>query len=174
MKLVNKVNGCIFGYDHQRLFKGKLLSDENGWVEGILKTLDEESEGEKRFVFGPFYPEKVMELFEISLTANNEVLNYHIEKEATDYKGQVLTMDQPSAQLYGLCSLIVQSPELDSENNFGKVKQLEREIEEFKNRMDLYGQAFYVATIQDRDRIMKVVADSYHVRSNIKELLKRL
>lgn len=174
MKLINRVNGCIFGYNHQRLFKGRLLSDENGWVEGIIESLDEESEGEKRFVFGPFYPGKVMELFELSLTANNEVLNYHIEQEGIDYKGQVLTMGEPNTQLYGLCSLIMRSSELASENNLGEIEQLECEIEEFKNKMDFYGRAFYQDSTENKDRVMKVVADTYHVRTDIKELLKRL
>lgn len=174
MKQVNKVNGYIFGYDHQRLFKGRLLSDEQGWVEGIIESLDNGKLGEKRFVFGTFYPGKVIELFELSLTTNNSTLNFHIEKEGIDYKGQVLTMDEPSAQLYGLCSLIVRDPELDSENNLGDVEQLEHEIEVFKSGMDLYGRAFYQASIEDKDRIMKVVADSYRVGSDIKELLKRL
>lgn len=174
MKMINKVNGCIFGYDHQRLFKGKLLSVENGWVEGIIESLDKENEGEKSFVFGTFYKEKVMELFELSLTGSNTVLNYHIEKDGIDYKGQVFTMDQPSKELYGLCSLIVRSLELDCENPLSEVKQLEHEMEESKNSMDLYGQAFYQESIQNKDRIMKVVADSYHVRSDIKRLLKKL
>lgn len=174
MKLINKVNGCIFGYDHQRLFKGRLLSDEQGWVEGIIESLDNRKLGEKRFVFGPFYPGKVMELFELPLTTNNSTLNFHVEKEGVDYKGQVLTMDEPGTQLYGLCSLIVRNSELDSENNLGDVEQLEHEIEVFKSGMDLYGRAFYQASIEDKDRIMKVVADSYRVGSDIKELLKRI
>ncbi len=173
MKLINKVNGCIFGYDHQRLFKGRLLLDENGWVEGITESLEKEEDDEKRFVFGTFYPGKVMELFELPLKGNATTLNFHMENHGIDYKGEVLTMEQPSTQLYGLCTVIVRIPELEVNDIFEEVEKLELEIEEMKNNMDVYGQAFYQGFIENKNRMMKVVEDSYRVRSDIKELLKR-
>lgn len=64
-------------------------------------------------------------------------------------------------------------PELEVNDIFEEVEKLELEIEEMKNNMDVYGQAFYQGFIENKNRMMKVVEDSYRVRSDIKELLKR-
>lgn len=169
MKFVYKVNGCIFG-DHQRLFKMRLLSNETGWVEGILESLDQQTDEEPRFVFGVFYPNKVIELFELPLIDNDVTLNFHIEKECIDYKGHVLDMRKTDKELYGLCSLIIR----DAEDKLDDEENLENRIREVKNKMDLYGKSFYYDAIKNQERILNVVADSYQVRFDIKELLKKL
>lgn len=173
MKLINKANGCIYGCHHQRIFNMKLLLDDKGWVEGFIDSFNNEKGEERRFVFGVFYPEKVIELFKLPLNGNNIPLNLHLEKCSINYKGQVLKMSEPNEELYGLCSLIIQGPELDSENTHSEIEDLKRKIEEWKDSMDPYGKAFYYEAFQNRSRIMKVVANSYKVESAIKKLLKR-
>ncbi len=39
--------------------------------------------------------------------------------------------------------------------------------------MDLYGKTFYNTAIQNKDKIIKVIVDSYNVNAKIKRLLKK-
>ncbi len=171
MKSINKINGYIHGFDNQNLFEGRLLLDDEGWVEGIINPLDKEEE--KKLIFGFFYHEKVIELFELSPINNYSTLNFHVEKSSNYYTGEILIMNESNQHLYGLCSIIIQNQELNSENTFCEIERLEYEIEELKKNMDLYGETFYNAVIQNKDRIKRVVVDSYNVNAKIKRLSKK-
>lgn len=172
-KYINKINGYINSYGNPKLFKGKLLLDDEGWLEGIITFLNNDSIDEKSIIFGPLYDEKVIELFGLRLTGNNSALNFHAEKQSEYYDGQVLTISDSNQQLYGLCNLIIRKYTPDSKDISIEIEKLEAEIENFKNNMDLYGKTFYNETIRNKDRITKVVIDSYNVNSDIKKLLKK-
>lgn len=171
MKSINEINGYIYGFDNQKLFKGKLLLDADGWIEGIISPNDD-SNDEKQFVFGFFYPEKVIELFGLSLMNNYTALNFHTEKCADYYNGEVLIVNEDKQQPYGLCNMVIQKPKLDSEDTLCESGKLEYQIEEFKKNMDLYATTFYNEAIQNKARIIKVVVDTYNVNADIKKLLK--
>lgn len=172
MKSINEIDGYIYGFDKRRWFKGKLLLDGDGWVEGIINLSNNDLNNGKRFVFGNFYPEKLLELFELSLTNNNETLNFHAEKCPKDYTGKVLCINGSNQEQYGLCSIIMKEQKLDPKSVSCEIEELESEIEEFKKRMDLYGRTFYNETIQNKDRIIKAVTDSCDGNADIKRLLK--
>ncbi len=173
-KYVYKINGYINGDDNQKLFKGKLLLNDEGWLEGIITFLNNDSINEKNLIFGPFYDEKVIELFGLQLIENNLALNFHAEKESVYYNGQVLTITDSNQQLYGLCNLVIRKYPQDSKDISIEIEKLESEIENFKNNMDLYGKTFYNEAIRNKDRITKVVIDSYNVNSDMKKLLKKI
>lgn len=167
MKYINKINGYIHGYDNQMLFEGMILIDDEGWVEGILTSPNKDS---KKFVFGFSYNEKVIELFGLALSNNNVALNFHVEEQSDEYNGQVLAINEVNQQLYGLCSLVMKDQELSSDF---EVDKLEEKIESFKNNMDLYGKAFYIGTIKNKDRIIKSIIDDYNVNLKMKKQLKK-
>ena len=169
---MNEIDGYIYGFDKRRWFKGNLLLADDGWIEGIIHLSNKDLDDGKKLVFGIFYPEKVIELFELSLTNDNETLNFHAEKCPNDYTGKVLCMNGSNQKQYGLCSIIMQNQKSGSDNVSNEIEKLEFEIEEFKKRMDLYGKTFYNEVVQNKDRIIELIKESYDVYTDIKRLLK--
>lgn len=167
MKSINKINGYIHGYGNYVLFDGKLLVNDDGWIEGVLNSPNKNL---KIFVFGFSYNEIVIELFGLTLSNNNMTLDFHVEKQFDEYNGQVLAIKEKSQQLYGLCSLVTKRQELFSDS---EVDKLEEEKERFKNNMDLYGKALYIGTIKNKDIIIKSIIDDYNANLEMKKQLKK-
>lgn len=167
MKSINKINGYIHGYGNHVLFNGNLLVNDEGWIEGVLNSSNKNL---KIFVFGFSYNEIVIELFGLTLSNNNIMLDFHVEKQSDEYNGQVLAINKDSQQLYGLCSLVTKRQELSSDS---EVDKLEEEKEMFKNNMDLYGKAFYIGTVKNKDRIIKSIIDDYNANLKMKKQLKK-
>lgn len=141
--------------------RGKILLQNDGWFEGLVADSNS-SYTEDRFIFGVYYPGKVVELFKFAPFSVSEPLVFYGRKDVKGYEGQFETIGLFGTIPCGNSYIITKYAEVARREAGEKAKILETRIERYKsNILDEVGQEFYNNTIAMRKTITLSVLRNY-------------
>ena len=113
--------GCDFNYND--MWEGKILLEEDGWFEGIV--VDPNSFYKKdRFIFGVYYPNKVIELFKCTPIDVSAPFVFHGTRDVTGYDGTFESIGLLGSTPCGVSRIITRDAEFARENVDSEIDEL--------------------------------------------------
>lgn len=114
--------------DNSNMLEGKILLYDDNWFEGLVVDPKNSSNAEE-FVFGIYYPDKVLHLYKYSSIADDLNLFFQMKKDVCEYTGEVKSKIQSEEKTIGFsiistqCSeLIKDSADLETNDFFCRIK----------------------------------------------------
>lgn len=152
-----------YGYDFndKNMWEGQILLQDDGWFEGIV--VDSSSfYTEDRFIFGVYYPGKVVELFKFAPLSVSAPFVFHGRRDAKGYEGQFETIGLFGTMPCGNSHIITQYAKVVRGNVDEEERVLETKIQRYKSSIiDEDGQEFYDNTIAMRKTMTQSVLRNY-------------
>ena len=154
--------GCDFNYND--MWEGKILLEEDGWFEGIV--VDPNSFYKKdRFIFGVYYPNKVIELFKCTPIDVSAPFVFHGTRDVTGYDGTFESIGLLGSTPCGVSRIITRDAEFARENVDSEIDELKSRIQRYKdNTMDELGKIFYDNYIAIRKSMCQIVLRNFEGR----------
>lgn len=150
-----------YNFNDNDMWEGQILLQDDGWFEGIVVDPNS-SYTEDRFIFGVYYPEKVVELFKFTPLNISAPFVFHGIRDAKGYEGQFETIGLFGTMPCGNSHIITQYAEVARGNVNEEAKVLEAKIQRYKSSiMDKSGQEFYDNTIAIRKTMTQSVLKDY-------------
>ena len=117
-------------------FEGYLfLDDESHWVEGIVRSSNSSSDGVDNFVYGIYFPNKIIKIYMVS-PGQTEPLIFTCVRDARFYEGSFgLERELGREEKIGSCNMFTGDIVLMKEKNFPEVAN----IDAVQVGTDLYG-----------------------------------
>ncbi len=165
---------CDLDFKVEDMWKGQILLEDDGWFEGIVVDPNS-SYKEDRFIFGVYYPEKVIELFKSTPRDISNPFVFHGKKNTEGYDGQfeIIGLFGPTPQ--GNCHIITQYAETVRQEIGGESQKLEAKIRRYKDSiMDEMGKVFYENYIAIRRTMVESVLRNYEGRGFTQEEIDEL
>jgi len=154
-----------YEFNDKNVWEGKILLEEDGWFEGLVVNPNS-SYLEDRFIFGIYYPEKVIELFKFVPTKISAPFIYHGKRDAKGYDGKLETIGLFETTQYGVSHIITQYAENNRKNIEKEKQELETSIEKYKqNTLDRIGRDFYNNLFATREKLGEIVLRNYQGRN---------
>lgn len=148
-------------FNDRDMWEGQILLEDDGWFEGVVVDPNS-SYTEDRFVFGVYYPEKVMELFKFTPIKINSPFVFHGKRDAKGYYGKFEAIGFFGPTPCGNCHMITQYAEVDRGNVDEEVRTLEAKIQRYKSHiMDKAGRVFYEDTIAIRKELAESILKNH-------------
>ncbi len=156
-------------FNNKDMWEGQILLQEDGWFEGIV--LDTNSSQKKdRFIFGVYFPEKVIRLFR--LTPLNV---YDGTKYYKGYDGEIKTIGLFGTMPCGNSHIVTQETLEIKQDIKEDVLKLEAKIQRYKNTMmDKTGKEFYENSIAIRKTLTQSILRNYEGRGFTKAEIEEL
>ncbi len=168
----NMAYGCDF--NDKDMWEGQILLQDDGWFEGIVVDPNS-SYKEDRFIFGVYYPEKVIELFKVTPISVNAPFVFHGKRDAKGYDGQFETIGLFGAMPCGNSHIITQYVETVRQGIEEESQKLEAKIQRYKdNIMDEPGKEFYENTFAMRRTMVESILRNYEKRGFTQEEIDEL
>ncbi len=143
----------------QDMWEGNILLEDDGWFEGIV-TEPYSSYQKDQFVFGIYYPTKIIELFKIVPTHIGKLLVFRGIRDAKGYDGYFKPILFGTAP-YGRTHIITQY----RENIETEIQNVEDKIEKYKNNlMDEADKKFYENIISTKINMKETILRKYQKR----------
>lgn len=152
-----------YGYDFndRDMWEGQILLQDDGWFEGIAVDSNS-SYTEDRFIFGVYYPGKVVELFKFTPLSVSVPFRFHGTRESKGYEGKFETIGLFGTMPCGNFHITTQYAEVIKENVDEEIKVLETKIQRYKSSIiDEVCQEFYGNTIAMRKTMTQSVLKNY-------------
>ena len=165
-----------YGYDFndRDMWEGQILLQDDGWFEGIVVD-PSSSYTEDRFIFGVYYPGKVVELFKFTPLSVSAPFVFHGRRDAKGYEGQFETIGLFGTMPCGTSHIITQYAEVARGNVDEEAKVLEAKIQRYKSSIiDKSGQEFYDNTIAIRKTMTQSVFRNYEGKGFTSEEIDEL
>ena len=165
-----------YGWDFndKDMWEGQILLQDDGWFEGIVVDPNS-SYKEDRFIFGVYYPEKVIELFKVTPISVNAPFVFHGKRDAKGYDGQFETIGLFGAMPCGNSHIITQYVETVRQGIEEESQKLEAKIQRYKdNIMDEPGKEFYENTFAMRRTMVESILRNYEKRGFTQEEIDEL
>lgn len=161
--MLNYANIKISENDEESLI-GNILIDEDGWTEGIVREKNN-SDAQKRFIFGIFHRTKAIQLYCINASTPIEIQKFYAIKHFyldTSYKGQTSLLTYSVEDVIGKCDISSSSLEKDPRDMDTEKDEFIEMIEKWKNcALKGEGKAIYSKYLEDKDKLSKKVLDKY-------------
>lgn len=157
--------------DNDDMWKGQILLSKDGWFEGIAVNPNSYNYKEDRFIFGIYYPDKIIELFKISPKGVSSPFVYHGRRDAKGYVGEVETFGSYGKVLYGNSNIITQYVETVRQDIDVESQILALKIQRFKDIiMDEDSKKIYENIIAMRSTLTESVLKNYEEDHSRKRL----
>lgn len=161
--MLNYANIKISENDEEKLI-GNILTAEDGWTEGIVREKNN-SDGQKRFIFGIFHRRKVIQLYSLSTSEPTEIQKFYAIKHFyldKSYKGQTSLLTDSVEDIIGKCDISSSSLEKDPRDGDTEKEEFIEMIEKWK-ACALKGErkAIYSKYLEDKNKLSKKVLDKY-------------
>ena len=118
----------LFDFNDDNMYEGKILVDDDGWVEGIVTF----SNGTDKFVFGTYCPGESIKLFYISSDYVNHPVMFYGTNDVEGYDGKLEMIDGSEFVHCGVSHVLVSSLENIDRVDTEKSRLLFR-VQNFKN-----------------------------------------
>lgn len=170
MSKLNDIKGyfdCSFQYqfNDNDMWEGKILLEDDGWFEGVVKDPNSLSYTDDRFVFGVYYPGKVIELFKWTPTSISSPFVFHGKKEEVGYQGQFEVIELFGSMPFGVSRIITEEAEKVREVESSEVTGVQARIDRYKDLlMDDIGREFYRNSLAMRSSMCKIILRNYERR----------
>ena len=115
-------------YEAENTWSGKIIVEEDGWFEGIIREKTEEDVD--IFVFGIYLPESRIEVHTISPYIDRRATVYNGRKSLDTFFGRYEIEDENFS--YQIGEAIVKTTEIDDAYFLCTAKELESRIKDFK------------------------------------------
>lgn len=115
-------------YEDENTWSGKIIVEEDGWFEGIIREKTEEDVD--IFVFGIYLPESKIEVHTISPYIDRRATVYYGRKSLDTFFGRYEIEDEIFS--YQIGEAIVKATEIDDAYFLCTAKELGNRIEDFK------------------------------------------
>ncbi|MBR4830939.1 MAG: hypothetical protein IKZ96_04210 [Bacilli bacterium] len=140
-------------YSEDDVWTGKLLVEEDGWFEGIVR--DEMEEDVDIFIFGIFKPDSRIEVHHISSYGYRRPLVYNGLLLKDIYIGKY--SEDEDHEMYG--DVIIETKDIDGPYFLCEAKELEKRIEEFKKYLLLNsrGLPIYKKARSNREEAYRII-----------------
>ena len=154
-----------FDFNDKNIWEGQILLQDDGWFEGVV--VDKPSSyKEDRFVFGVYYPRKVIDLYKFTPINMSAPFIFHGEKQVNGYDGQFNVIGLFSTMPCGNSRIVTKEVDLIRPQRIEEeIQKLETKIQRYKNTiMDETGKEFYENTIAMRKTMVESVLRNYEGR----------
>lgn len=156
------------------MWEGQILLQDDGWFEGIVVDPNS-SYTEDRFIFGVYYPGKVVELYKFIPLNVSAPFMFHGIRGAKGYEGQFETIGLFGTTPCGNSYIVTQYAEIARKNVDEEAKVLEIKIQRYKSSiMDETGKEFYDNSIAMRKTLTQSVLRNYEGRGFTLEEIEEL
>ena len=146
-----------WNFNDQNMWEGQILLQDDGWFEGIVVDPNS-SYKDDRFIFGVYYPDKIIELFKLTPQSINNPFVFHGKRDAKGYDGQFEIIGLFGPKPYGNCHIITQFAEAVRQGTEEESQKLESKIQRYKDSMmDETSKQFYENYIAIRTMIKSVL-----------------
>lgn len=163
-----------YDFNDNDMWEGKILLDDDGWFEGIVVDSNS-SYTEDRFIFGVYYPEKVIELFKFTPISVSAPFVFYGKRDAKGYDGEFETIGLFGAMPCGVSHIITQYAESVRENTEVETDELEKRIQRYKQSiMDETGKEFYNNSIAMRNSMCQIILRNFEGRGFTSEELQQI
>lgn len=151
-------------FNDQNRWEGQILLHDDGFFEGIV--IDPNSSyTEDRFVFGAYFPGRVLELFKFTPISVTSPFVFYGERDAKGYGGHFKSIGLFGSVPCGTSFITTQNVEMTRESVAEETKNLENRIQRYKeNIMDDIGREFYDNTIATRKTLTQTILRNYEGR----------
>jgi len=108
--------------DSNNSLSGYILTEENGWTEGLLK----DSQRNKKFLFGTFTRYKSLQLYSLDSNNPHEIFEFNASKSPilyTFYTGETFLIDDLSKQYVSPCKISSRLLEKDPRDGVDEEKE---------------------------------------------------
>jgi len=148
-------------FNEVNMWEGKILLEEDGWFEGIVADTNSSYTGD-RFIFGVYYPTKVIELFKFAPENISDPFVFHGKMNANGYEGEFELIGLFGPSPYGISRITTQDIEHDKENVDKEIEELKSRIQNYKdNIMGEAGQSFYANSMAMRNSMCQIILREY-------------
>ncbi len=157
-------------FNEMDMWEGKLLLDDNGWFEGIVRDSNSSYTGD-RMIFGTYYPTAAIELLKVSPPNVSDPFVFRGNRDAKGYDGEFSVLGIWGEIPFGVSHIITQDVELAKDNGYtDDDRDIDKEIVELLEKIAAfkakgYNRELYENTLAAKEQIAKVVLARY-ARSN--------
>ena len=163
-----------WNFNDKDMWEGQILLQDDGWFEGIVVDPNS-SYKEDRFIFGVYYPEKIIELFKLTPHDISNPFVFHGKRGTKGYDGQFEIIGLFGSTPNGNCHIITRYAETVKQGMDEESQKLEAKIQRYKdNIMDETGKDFYENTIAMRKTMVESVLRNYEGRGFTQEEINKL
>ena len=163
------MSGC-YAFNDKDMWKGQILLEDDGWFEGIVVDPNS-SYKEDRFIFGVYYPVKVIELYKFTPLSVSAPFVFHGRRDAKGYDGNFETIGLFGPSPCGVSHIITQA----RDNSDTEIAELEARIQRYKSSiMDDTCKEFYDNSIAMRNSMCKIILRNYENRGFTEEEFMQL
>lgn len=164
-----------YDFNEKEMWEGQILLHDDGWFEGIVVDPNSCYYTGDRFIFGVYYPEKIVELFKFAPLSVTKPFVFHGRRDAKGYVGKLETFDLVRTISCGNCFITTQYAETVRQGIDEETQKLEERIQRYKDTtMDQVGKNFYENAIAMRTTMTASVLRSYEKREFTPEEIEEL
>lgn len=166
-------------FNENDMWEGSILSEEDGWFEGIVVDPNSSYIGD-RFIFGVYFPGRVFELYKFTPINISAPFVFHAKQDCLGYTGTLEEIGLFGPYPFGACHFRVTSMDVNDNTAEQKVieeekKKLQERIQEYKdNTMDYVGREFYNNAIAQRKSLCKIIIANYEGRKFTSDEVKEI
>lgn len=154
-----------YQFNDRNMWEGKILVEDDGWFEGVVKEPSSMSYPDDRFVFGVYHPGKVIRLFKWTPTSISSPFVFHGEKSDDGYQGKFEVIDLFGSMPFGVSCIITEEADKVRDVTDMEVNGVKARIDRYKDLlMDDIGREFYDNSIALRNSMCKIVLRNYEGR----------
>ena len=151
-----------YQFNNRDMWEGKILVEDDGWFEGVVRDLSSMSYPDDRFVFGVYHPGKVIRLFKWTPTSISSPFVFHGKKSDDGYQGEFEVIDLFGSMPFGVSRIITEEADKVRDVTDTEVNGVKARIERYKTLlMDDIGREFYGNSIDLRSSMCKIVLRNY-------------
>lgn len=159
-----------YQFNDRDMWEGKILVEDDGWFEGVVKDPNSLSYPDDRFVFGVYHPGKVIRLFKWTPTSINSPFVFYGKKEEEGYQGQFEVIELFGSMPFGVSRIITEKAEKVREVEASEVTGVQARIDRYKDLlMDDIGREFYRNSLAMRSSMCKIILRNYEGRGFTQE-----
>lgn len=163
-----------YNFNDKNMWEGQILLQDDGWFEGVVVDPNS-SYTEDRFVFGVYYPEKVLELYKFTPLKVSTPFVFHGKRDAKGYDGYFETIGCLGTMPCGASHIITQYAEVARGHIDKEAKALEMKIKRYKGSiMDEAGKEFYDNAIARRKTFTQSTLRNYNGQAFTQEEINEL
>lgn len=153
-----------YKFNDTNMWEGKILLDESGWFEGIVKDPNSTYTG-PRLVFGIYHPEKIIELLKIAPKNVSDPFIFRGTRDAKGYDGTFSVIGPFREVKMGVAHIITQ----DAEELHDPTRDIVQEKQELKEQIEAFSQTsdykeLHENTKKIRDSLSQIILHNYQKR----------
>ena len=137
-------------FNDNNMWEGKILLEDDGWFEGIVVDSNSSYKG-NRFIFGVYFPEKMIELYKVTPSIGIAPLVFHGIRDVKGYDGEFECVGMFESTPCGVSHIITQYSTLDKNNMDIEIEKLKKKIELYKGTLlNEITEVFYTKYLSSR------------------------